>query len=91
MRTFCPLLQVRFFDQHLPSGQGDERDGSRFFHGEFFWLIRHGIFFYRNEFRESTDPIYICPRVNLITGLESPHSRSDPDYDPGQIIAQDDR
>jgi hypothetical protein len=33
-------------------------DGSRFFHGEFFGLIRHGIFLYRNEFRENTNPIF---------------------------------
>ena len=89
--NFLPSLQVRFFDQRLPSGQADQRDGSRFFHAEFFWLIRHGILFYGDEFRESTDSILIRPRIDLVARLESPHSRSDSNYDSSQIIAQNER
>ena len=71
--NFLPCLQVRSFDQRLPGGQADQRDGSRFFHGELFWLNRHGIFFDRNEFRESTDSIFVRPRIDLVARLESPH------------------
>jgi hypothetical protein len=27
-------------------------------------------------------------RIDLVAGLESTHSRSDPDYDPGHVMAQ---
>jgi hypothetical protein len=49
------LFQTRSFDQRLPSGQADQGDGSRFFHGECFGLERHVIFFDRTEFRECAD------------------------------------
>src|SRR5437667_12243189 len=88
---FLPCLQIRSFDQHLPGGQADQRDGSRFFHGEVFWLLRHGIFLYRNEFRESTDAIVVWPRIDLVAWLESLHSRSDSDDDPSHLIAQNER
>ena len=91
MRTFVPSLQVRSFDQCLPGGQADQRDRSGLFHGELLWLIRYGIFSYRNEFRESTDSILIRPRIDLVARLESPHSGSDSDHDPGEIIAQNER
>ena len=88
---FLSLLQVRSFDQHLPGGQAHQRNGSRFFHGESFGLDRHGIFIHRNEFRESTDSIFIWPRIDLVARLESPHSRSDANYDSGHIIAKNKR
>src|SRR6266700_3563387 len=88
---FLPCLQIRSFNQHLPGGQADQRDGSRFFHGEVFWLLRHGIFLYRNEFRESTDAIVVWPRIDLVAWLEAPHSRSDSDDDPSHLIAQNER
>jgi hypothetical protein len=58
------------------------------FHGESFWLDGNGTFIHRNEFRESTDSIFIRPRIDLVAGLESPHSRSDANHDSSHIIAQ---
>ena len=55
--NFLPLLEVRSFDQHLPSGQADQRNGSGFGHGEGFWLYRHIIFIHRDEFGERTDAV----------------------------------
>ena len=88
---FLSLLQVRSFDQRLPGGQADQRDGSRFFHGERLRLDRHVVFVHRDEFRESTDPILMRPRIDLVAGLESPHARSDLGHDAGHIVAQDER
>jgi hypothetical protein len=45
----------------------------------------------RNVFRERTDSILIWPRIDLVAGLESPHTRADPDHDPRHIIAQNER
>jgi hypothetical protein len=90
-QNFLPCLQVGSFDQRLPSGQADQWDGSRLFHGESLWLDRHSIFSYGNEFSESTDSILIGPRIDLVAWLESPHSRPDPEDDSGQVIAQDER
>jgi hypothetical protein len=33
----------------------------------------------------------IWPRIDLVAVLESPHSRSDSDHDPSQIITQNER
>src|SRR5438874_5691508 len=85
---FLPSLQVRSFDQHLPGGQADQRDGSRFFHGEVFGLLRHGIFLYCNAFRERPDAIVVWPRIDLVAWLEAMHVRSDSDDDPSHLIAQ---
>src|SRR2546423_3600995 len=85
---FLPCRKLRSFDQHLPGGQADQRDGSRFFHGEVFWLLRHGIFLDRNAFRERPDAIVVWPRIDLVAWLESLHSRSDSDDDPSHLIAQ---
>ena len=49
---------------------------------------RHVIFFHRNEFRECADSPVSRPRVDFVAGLESMHSRSDPDHDPGHVMAQ---
>jgi len=54
-------------------------------------LGRHGIFIHRDEFRERTDSTFIGSRIDLVAGLESPHSRSDPNYDFRQIVAQNER
>src|SRR5213592_2627566 len=88
---FLPWRKLRSFDQHLPGGQADQRDGSRFFHGEVFGLLRHGIFLYCNPFRESPDAIVVWPRIDLVAWLESLHSRSDSDDDPSHLIAQNER
>jgi hypothetical protein len=42
--NLLPFLQVGSLDQRLPSGQADQRDGSRFFHVEFLGHNRDGIF-----------------------------------------------
>ena len=85
------MFQIRSFDQRLPGGQADQRDGSRFFHGECFGLDRHVVFFDRNELRECTDSPVSRPRIDFVAGLESTHSRSDPDHDPGHVMAQNER
>ena len=91
MSTFCPWFQVRSFDQRLPRGQADQRDGSRFCHGEGCGLHRHVVFFDRNEFRECADSPVGRPRIDFVAGLESTHSRSDADHDPGHVMAQNER
>src|SRR3989449_1271392 len=85
------LFQIRSFDQRLPGGQADQGDGSRFFHGECFGLDRHVILFDRTEFRECTDSPVSRARIDFVAGLESTHSRSDPDHDPGHVMAQNER
>ena len=70
---FLSRRKLRSFDQHLTGGQADQRDGSRFFHAEFFGLLRYSIFFDRNVFRESPDAIGICPRIDLVSWLETLH------------------
>ena len=30
-------------------------------------------------------------RIDLVAGLESPHSRSDPNHDPGHVMTQNER
>src|SRR5438128_11807093 len=85
------LFQIRSFDQRLPGGQADQGDGSRFFHGECFGLDRHVILFDRTEFRECTDSPVSRARIDFVAGLESTHSRSDPDHDPGDVMAQNER
>jgi hypothetical protein len=91
MRTFLPLLQMGCFDQRLPGSQADQGDGGRFFHREGFGLDRHVIVFDRNEFREGTDSPVSRPRIDLVAGLESPYSRSDPGHDPSHVMAQNER
>src|SRR4051812_475319 len=86
--NFLPFLQIGFFNQCLPGGQANQRDGSRFFHAEVLWLNRHGIFLQSNEFRESTDSVVIWPRIDLIADLKSPRERSDSNHDTSHIIAQ---
>src|SRR5438045_2977051 len=88
---FMPCRKLRSFDQHLPGGQADQRDGSRFFHSEVFGLLRHGIFLDCNAFRERPDAIVVWPRIDLVAWLESPHARSDSDDDPSHFIAQNER
>src|SRR6266536_3128093 len=88
---FLPLLKIRPFDQCLPCGQADQRNGSCLFHSEFLRYHRHGIFIHRDEFREGPDPILGWPRINLIANLEPPHSRSDLNHDSRHIIAQNER
>src|SRR5207249_261317 len=88
---FLPLLQVCSFNQRLPGGQANQRDGSGFLHGEFLWLERHVVFIHRNEFRESADPIFMRPRIDLVAELESPHVGPDPDHDPSHIVSQNER
>src|SRR5207245_4776928 len=80
------FLQIRSFDQCLPSGQADERDGSRFFRGECFRLMRHVIFCDGDEFRECTDSTFVWPRIDLVAWLEPAHSRSDTDHDTSRFI-----
>jgi hypothetical protein len=60
-------------------------------HGHCFGLDRHVILVDRNEFRECTDAPVSRSRIDFVTGLESTHSRSDPDHDPGHVMAQDER
>ena len=91
MRTFCPLCRFALSIsacQAVKPTRGIEAASSIV---SCFGLIRYGIFSYRNEFRESTDSILIRPRIDLVARLESPHSRSDSDYDSGEIIAQNER
>ncbi len=90
-QDFLSLLQIRSFDQHLPRVQAYQRDGGRFFHSECFGLDRHGIFIYRDEFRECTDSILIWSRIDLIARLESLYCRSDPNDDSRHIVAQNER
>src|SRR6202022_1412303 len=87
MRTFSP----RSFDQRLPGGQADQGNVSRFFHAECFGLDRHVIFLDRTEFRECPDSPVSRPRIDFVAGLESTHPRSDPDHDPGHVMAQNER
>jgi hypothetical protein len=42
-------------------------------------------------FRECTDAPVRRPRIDFVAGLESTHSRSDPDQDPGHVMAQNER
>src|SRR5437870_1130949 len=67
------------------------RDGSRFFHGEVFWLLRHGIFLDRNAFRERTDAIVVWPGIDLVARFEAQHARANSDDDPSHLIAQNER
>ena len=82
-------LELRSFDQHLPRGQTNQRDRSRFCHGEGCGLHRHVVFVDRNQFREGAG----SPggRIDFVAGLESTHSRSDADHDPGQVMTQNER
>src|SRR5438552_1696940 len=89
--NFLSWFQTRSFDQHLPRGQADQGDGGRFFHAECFWFDRHVIFFDCNELRECTDSPVSRPRIDFVAGLESTHSRSDPDHDPGRVMTQNER
>src|SRR6266576_489153 len=82
-KNLLPLFQIRSFDQRLPGGQANQWDGGRFFHGEGFGLDRDVVFFDRTEFRECTDSPVSGPRINFVAGLESTHTRSDPDHDSG--------
>ncbi len=91
MRTFCPFFRSRSFDQDLPGSQADQRDGSRFFHRQVLWLDRHIVLIHRNEFRERADPVFIRPRIDLVAGLEPPHTRSDLDHDPSRFISENER
>src|SRR5690606_10952346 len=59
--------------------------------GEVFWLICHTIFLYRYNFCESTHSIRICLCIDLVTGLELPHSRTNPADNASEIIAQNQR
>jgi len=43
------------------------------------------------EFREGTDSPVSRPRIDFVAGLESTHSSSDPDHDPGHVMAQNER
>jgi len=86
-----PFLQVGYLDQRLPKGQADQRDGSRFFHGELAGHNRDGIFIHRDEFGEGTDSILWRPCIDLVARLESPHSRSHSDHDASHIITQNER
>ena len=89
--NFLSLFQTRSLDQRLPGSQANQGDGRRFFHGEGFGLDRHVIFFDRDELRECTDSPVSRTRIDLVAGLESAHSRSDPDHDPGHVMAQNER
>src|SRR5207247_2415038 len=89
--NFLSWFHTRSFDQHLPRGQADQGDGGRFFHAECFWFDRHVIFFDCNELRECTDSPVSRPRIDFVAGLESTHSRSDPDHDPSHVMAQNER
>jgi hypothetical protein len=83
--------QIRSFDQRLPRRQADQGDRCRFFHREGFRLDRDVGFFGRNELRECTDSPVSRPRIDFVAECESSHSRSDPDHDPGDVMAQDER
>ena len=84
-------LQTRSFDQRLPGSQTHQGNGSRLRHGEGFGLDRQIGFVDGNEFRECANSPVRRPRIDLVAGAESTHARSDPDDDPGNVVAQDDR
>src|SRR5437899_12036680 len=81
------LFQIRSFDQRLPGGQADQGDGSRFFHRECFGFDRHVVFVDRNALREGADSPVSRPRIDFVVWRESTHARSDPDHDPGHVMA----
>src|SRR6266852_6500752 len=89
--NFLAPLQIRPFDQRLPGGQAGQGDGSRLFHGESCWLMRHVVFVDRDQLGEGADSILVRTRVDLVSRLEAPDVRSGADYDSGQIIPQDQR
>src|SRR2546430_2755044 len=79
MRTFCPFLRCAL---SISACQAVKPTRG---------MDRHVSFFDRTEFRECTDSPVSQPRIDFVAGLESPHSRSDPDHDPGHVMAQNER
>src|SRR5438132_7970436 len=90
-QNFLPFMQLRLFDERLPSGQADQRDGSRFLHREALGLNRQVIFSYCDELRECPDSVLVRSCIHLVAGLESPHARAHSDYDSRQLVAENDR
>ena len=90
-QNFLPFLQLRLFDERLPSGQADQRDGSRFLHREALGFDRQVIFAYCDELRECPDSVLVRSCIHLVAGLESPHARSHSDYDSCQLVTENER
>src|SRR5207249_97394 len=90
-QDFLALLQVGAFNQYLPSCQTHQRDGRRLFHGEILGLQRHVSFIHGDEFRERPDPVLMRPRIHLVARLEPSHFGPDTDYDPGRVVAENQR
>ena len=89
MRTFCPFFSLAQLDQHLPGGQTNQRDGSRFLHAEVLGLQRHVGFVHGDEFRERPDPAIARPSIDLVTRFELPDFRSDPGHGSGHVVPED--
>src|SRR5439155_6093667 len=90
-QNFLPFLQLRLFDERLPSGQADQRDGSRFLHREALGFNCQVIFAYCDELRECPDSVLVRSCIHLVAGLESPHARSHSDYDSCQLVTENER
>ena len=88
MKTFCPGFRFASFEQCLPGGEADERNGSRFFHAEFSRFDRHVGFVHGDEFREGADPVLVRSRIDLVTGLEAPPPCSHLDHNAGDVVTE---
>ena len=75
-----PGLQLGHLDECLPSGQANQRNGSRFFHAECCRLDRHIAFVHGDEFCEGPNPVLIRSRIDLVAGFEAPHLRAHLDH-----------
>src|SRR5436309_6337115 len=90
MRTFCPCFRLALSIsacQAVKPTRGMEAASSMVSALGLMAVV----FFDRTEFRECTDSPLRRPRIDFVAGLESTHSRSDPDHDPGHVMAQNER
>src|SRR5260221_947136 len=79
------------FRRALARRSSRPRDGSRFLHRQALGFDRQVIFAYCDELRECPNSVLGRSRIHLVAGLESPHARSDSDYDACQLVTENER
>src|SRR5258706_14913221 len=85
------LSSIAPFRRALARRSSRPRDGSRFLHRQALGFDRQVIFAYCDELRECPNSVLGRSRIHLVAGLESPHARSDSDYDACQLVTENER
>ncbi|MNT08160.1 hypothetical protein D3C72_1428920 [compost metagenome] len=88
-QNLLSFFQLGGFDQHLPGGQGHQRNGCGLDHAEILGLQRQRRFLDGDELGEGADAIVVGARIDLVARFEAANASADPLNRTGQVVAQD--